>query len=433
MGEKIMFWSKKTENVIEDNLCNDEVQKLQEKLTIQNGCSTEALIQVNELLQYITRLNYVKDMIIDVNEQTKMVDGVAASSQEMTATAEDISGFVNKSAETTTKSINDTQGSLHNIDTTFVQLEKNIDKMDEIKKIMVSVTNETEKIFEMVNVIKAVADQTNLIAINASIEAARAGEQGRGFAVVASEIKKLSDSSKQQVDFIQNTVSSLNSKIIDTSRAFDDVIHSFNSSKTSIHEATSSIKGIENSMEMVNYCFSEISANVEEQTAASQEMSSNLMIVNEKSINLRDETNRTGNAFFEISQKIDKIRLSVLDKIEKVDNNSLIELIITDHLMWKWRVYNMILGYVQFDSQAVVNHKECRLGKWVSTLEGDSNLQLALSELEGPHSKIHEQAREAIQAYNSGNIALAEKLLTEIEANSNKVVKLLGNLGKILK
>lgn len=71
----------------------------------------------------------------------------------------------------------------------------------------------------MVGIIKGVADQTNLLALNASIEAARAGEQGRGFAVVADEIKKLVENTKEQVEFIRNTVSQLTKEIGNTSVA----------------------------------------------------------------------------------------------------------------------------------------------------------------------------------------------------------------------
>ncbi len=412
---------------------NNDFILLQEKLKKQENCSAEVLIQANELLQFMTRLDYVKEMIMDANEQTKMVEGVAASSQEMSATTEDISSFVQKSYNTNNESISGAQTNLNKIDITFKLIEENMDKTAQVKATMELVTQETEKIFEMVSVINAVADQTNLLALNAAIEAARAGEHGKGFAVVADEIRKLSESSTKQVISIQATVNSLNSKIKKTAESLDEVVNSFNTSKKSIDEATTGIRGIGSSMETVGASFSEISANIEEQTAASQEISSSLMIINERSVKLKNESNKTGKAFFDISQHLDSLRLKIFKEMDCIDNNTLIELSISDHLMWKWRVYNMILGYLQMDTNNVASHHECRLGKWIDSLSStETNVLKLISQLEKPHSMLHEQARKAIDLYNKGNLAEAEKLLSEMERTSQKVVELLGELKMLL-
>ena len=404
-----------------------------EKFSKNETCNMKTMVAVNELLQFMTNLDYVKEMIQDANQQTDMVESVAASSQQMSAATEDISNFVQESNRTMNDVIDKTAVNLKKIDHTFQKIEQNINETSVVKDIMYEVTQETYKINDMVGVIKAVADQTNLLALNASIEAARAGENGRGFAVVSEEIKKLAENTRQQVGFIQEIVNGLNSKIEKASSEIDHVIDTFSQSKEAIDDATSGIKGINEDMKIVGDSFTEISANVEEQTAASQEMSSNLMIINEKAVKLKDESQRTGKAFFDISNKIDEIRIRSLGVSENISNEAMLELTITDHLMWKWRVYNMILGYVRLDIASVGDHNGCRLGKWLVGLDNkDPRINAIIGRIREPHASIHEIAKKAITEYEKKNVSAAETMLKEIELHSAKVVKELKELKKIL-
>lgn len=399
----------------------------------KDNCINGALSNINELLQFMTNLNYVKEMILDANNQAEMIEIVATSSEEMMASIEDISSNVQESNDNMQKAMVETGRSLNQVDMTFEKIENNINEIDSVKVIMNDVTNETIKINELVNVIKSVAEQTNLLSLNASIEAARAGEQGRGFAVVANEIKKLAESTKEQVDIIRTIVEGLNEKIGKASGEIDRVVNTFNGSKVAIDEATEGISKINLTMSQVEESFTSISANVEEQTATTQEITSNIQSISEKSGKLKSEAYRTGKAFFDMSQKVDEIRVKAVNCSEKIDPNTMIELSITDHLMWKWRVYNMILGYINLDVAKVGDHHGCRLGKWIMTLDqNDSRIKNIIMKIEHPHSEVHRIAQKAIEEYNNGHKETAEDLLVEIERNSKMVKDSLLELKKYI-
>ena len=420
-------------SVVIDTQINNEQEQYSEILAEKEKCIVSTMEVVNDLLQYMTGLDYVREMIMDANAQAEMIQTVAASSEEMSAATEDISNYVQKSSDNMRTAMKDTEAALSMVEKTFSGVEENISEIDGVKGIMAEVTEETVKINALVNVIKSVADQTNLLSLNASIEAARAGENGRGFAVVANEIKKLAESTKEQVDIISRIVEGLNEKIDRASHEIGRVVDSFSDSKNSINEATSGIFQISGIMSTVESSFTSISANVEEQTATTQEISANIMEINEKSLGLKDKTNHTGQSFFDISQKIDEVRLTALSYASTKDPKTLIDLTITDHLMWKWRVYNMILGYVKLDTKSVGNHTTCRLGKWIDTLDhSDSRITGIISKIEKPHSEIHSGAKKAIEAYEAGNVATAERLLKDIERNSSVVISNLMELKKIL-
>jgi methyl-accepting chemotaxis protein len=397
------------------------------------ACNEETLVNVNKLLQFMTSLDYVKRMILDANKQADLVETVAASSEEMSASTEDISNYVQNSNVTAKQTIDETASSLRRIDAAFLTLSKNIEETKAVKTVMDEVTEETEKINSMVNVIKSVADQTNLLALNASIEAARAGEHGKGFAVVADEIRKLAESTRQQVGYIQEVVNGLNGKINKTSSEIEKVIKTFQDSKKEMDEATDGIRGINKSMIIIGDSFNEISANVQEQTAVSQEMSANLLNINEKANVLKTEANRTGEAFYEISEQIDQVRMHALAVVSGMNSKSMIEVTITDHLLWKWKVYNMILGYVKLKTEAVGDSNGCRLGKWLLTLDrSNPRITTLIETIKKPHGQLHEDAKRAIQAYERHNLLEAEAILLEIEKSSKAVVKALEEMKHVL-
>ncbi len=412
---------------------NEKRLLLEKKVEQKNHCNTDVLIKLNELLQNMTQLDYVKDMILDVNKQTEMVSNAAANSEEMSATTEDISNYVQDSYKSTNENILSSKESIDKINQSFKVFDETIRKTNNVQENMNQVTSETKKINDMVGIIKNVAEQTNLLALNASIEAARAGEHGKGFAVVANEIKKLAEDTKIQVEYIRKTVGTLVQEIAKTSGELDEVIQSFDHSKSVITDAFESINTMNDSLGGISNTFMQISANIEEQTAASQEMSSNLMVITEKASILKDETIKTGQAFYDISKIIDEIRILGYNQAECIEMPTQIEICISDHLVWRWRVYNMILGFVQLDENAVGTHTICRLGKWIASLDSkDSRVIDFVRELNQPHEQLHQLAKSAISAYNHHDVGLAERELMKMDQVSVKIVELLRKMKSVL-
>jgi methyl-accepting chemotaxis protein len=433
-GNGMIFKRRKGDSSVEKAASTPSIStELISKAEAQVETGIECLVNMNQLLEYMTTLDYVKGMIVDAKEQACLIENVVANSEELSAASEEISNYVQNSGKTIGNSLVETKSSLEKIDYTFLKIEDNINHTDKLKITMGEAMEEAKKIYTMVNVIKGVADQTNLLALNASIEAARAGESGKGFSVVANEIKKLAENVKLQVDYIQRTVNNLNDKISTTAKSLDEVIGAFLDSKTSMHDATSGIKGIETSIENTSESFVDITSNLEEQTAATEEISGNINIINEKAVKLRSESDKTGKAFFDISQQIDSLRLKLLNKFELNDTQTIINIAITDHLMWKWKVYNLSLGYTKIDIQTVGNHDQCRLGKWISSLDNsNSKIQQLLSQMCEPHKAVHEYAKKAIEEHSRGNITEVENILSKLEFNSNEVVKYLKDLSAMI-
>jgi methyl-accepting chemotaxis protein len=131
----------------------------------------------------------------------------------------------------------------------------------------------------------------------------------------------------------------------------------------------------------------------------------------------------TGRSIYDVSKKLDAVRIEMVKNRVGVSNNEMIDIYKTDHLLWRWRVYNMLLGYEKVDIKVVGDYKGCRLGKWYYDIDCSKiRDNKAFIELEKPHMELHEIAREAVLAFEHGDLKKAEMYLGKMENCSKKVI-----------
>lgn len=132
-----------------------------------------------------------------------------------------------------------------------------------LSEIMNEVDKHNNKIVEIVEVIKNIADQTNLLSLNASIEAARAGEQGKGFAVVANEVKKLSEQSQQNAKEIEQSIGAIQSSVQNAMATVKDSVNKTNEGVIFTDEAIKSYYNILNNVKNIQIESEDVSKNNE--------------------------------------------------------------------------------------------------------------------------------------------------------------------------
>ncbi len=391
------------------------------------------LEKINDLLKRMTSLDYVKNMILNSDEQCDLISNIAEKSLELSSSSEEIFKYISNANEKMNFAMENINENLLNVETTFNQVEKDMEEIHTITNTMNLVEDEMGKINELIDVIKKVADQTNLLALNASIEAARAGENGKGFAVVANEIKTLAESTKEQVDIISNIVYGLDQNVYSAKNEVVKFVDKFESSKSNINETTVGLKSINVELNDIQSNFGNVLSNVETQNQITEEITTELQSINEKSQILNEDSRKTSEAFFKISKSINEIRLFVIENANDLSKQVIVDLIITDHLMWRWNIYNMILGNTTLEVHQVNDPTTCRLGVRVfdKSIVRNAEETRILNQMIEPHNAVHQNAASSIEAYKKEDIKKAEEHLAKMDVVSEKLMTLLEQTKRI--
>lgn len=225
-------------------------------------------------------------MASGASEQSAQTSEVVRAVEQMVQTINDTARNASLASEVAKNSKSMAGNGVAKVQTTKDGMKKISDSTEKTGAIISSLAKKTDQIGEIASVIDEIADQTNLLALNAAIEAARAGEQGRGFAVVADEVRKLAERTTKATKEIADTIKSIQKEANDADKAMAEASGTVVEGNTITLELEAVLQEIFQSSNNLTGMIEQLAVAGEEQSSTAEEISKNI-----ESINLVTEEN----------------------------------------------------------------------------------------------------------------------------------------------
>jgi methyl-accepting chemotaxis protein len=235
-----------------------------------------------QLQNYATTLSNTTELTREgVAVQTRETDQVATASTEMTHAIEEVSRNAQQAAVAATEANRETEEGTQILEHTIRSINSLANRINSSSEVINRVATDSAAIGSVLDVIRGIAEQTNLLALNAAIEAARAGEQGRGFAVVADEVRSLAQRTQESTQEIQEMIQRLQAGSRDAVKSMAEGTQEMENTVRQAEKASASLTAISSAVAMITDMNSQIASATEEQMTVSQEISRNVVSISD--------------------------------------------------------------------------------------------------------------------------------------------------------
>lgn len=276
-------------NLKQDDEIGDLGQALDGFIQNLHGIITTISGTVNEVFKNTEIIDsQAKESSVNIQEQHSIISQVATAVNEMAATVQEISRNAEDAANSAENANNYSQDGQKIVEQTISEINNLSKDIGNAEAAIAEVEKGSENIGGVLDVIKSIAEQTNLLALNAAIEAARAGEQGRGFAVVADEVRSLASRTQESTAEIQRMIEILQKASLNAVSVMTSSKVNAESCVEQSAKAREALKSITESVAQIHEMNSHIATASEEQRTVTEEINRNIIIISNMSDNTAD-------------------------------------------------------------------------------------------------------------------------------------------------
>ncbi|HVT11172.1 MAG TPA: methyl-accepting chemotaxis protein [Fimbriimonadaceae bacterium] len=418
------------------------IQKIEEitKATVESALTTERLAEGSEHLANTSA------------EATRHLERLVERAQEISHGSKEQEEQALKAGDLTEQVVQVVGVTIQKVEATKKQVEATRVAIDQLAK-------KQAQIGTIVQTIETIAEQTNLLALNAAIEAARAGEHGRGFAVVADEVRKLAENAGKATKEIASIIDSVKADVDEASHSMDrtnhqvgEVVENSSAAQRSlvqIREAgketaeiakanTDRAQAMTTAVNEVSGLVAGVASFAQESAAGSEELSATTEEMatwaKEAARSVREQVagfGETRDRARELEKQSDELTFQ-MSKFSMDGGSSIVSQVNkfkAAHVRWCIRVQKMVDDGEIIDRKDLTDPTCCALGKWYY---GDGKARFgnlaAFRALEAPHSEVHACARRAVEAVEKGDFDTARKAYDDILTAKTTVLRCLDDM-----
>ncbi|TPW15720.1 MAG: methyl-accepting chemotaxis sensory transducer, partial [Halothiobacillaceae bacterium] len=250
------------------------IGKIKQTIVQVMSASTQLNAAVGQLMQTSSDTSH------HLSQQRQETEQVATAMNEMVATVQDVARNVADAARSAEAADREATHGKQIVTASIKEINTLANEVQQAAEVMTRLEKDSQNIGGVLSVIKEIADQTNLLALNAAIEAARAGEQGRGFAVVADEVRTLASRTQQSTEEIQKMIESLQRGTQEATGVMERSQRRAQSSVEQANNAGAALESIATAVATITNMTVQIASAAEEQNAVAEEVNSNIVNIN---------------------------------------------------------------------------------------------------------------------------------------------------------